>query len=143
MTRRRRPLMSLLDRPSLRRLLRRLPAGAQWSAKRIALGDRADEGDLAYCYRLLLDRSPDPAGWRHYASLIERGELSVQQLVLAFLSSLEFRRRGVLEPGDEAVELVALGPGRAVRAARRPGHRCVCSAGARTSRIWPDCSAAC
>jgi FkbM family methyltransferase len=103
-------LLPLADRPSLRRFLRRLPMVAQWSAKRIALGDRADEGDLAYCYRLLLDRSPDPEGWRHYVSLIRRGDLSVQQLVLAFLSSDEFRRRHVLEPGDEDADLVTLGP---------------------------------
>jgi FkbM family methyltransferase len=66
--------------------------------------------DLAYCYRLILGRSPDPAGWRHYSALIDRGELSVAQLALAFVSSLEFRRRGVIEPADAAVELVRLGP---------------------------------
>jgi FkbM family methyltransferase len=102
-------LMSLVDRPSLRRLLRRLPVAAQRSAKQIALGDRADAADLAYCYRLILGRSPDPDGWRHYSALIERGELSVQQLVLSFLCSLEFRQRGVLEEGGGAVELVTFG----------------------------------
>jgi len=102
-------LLGLLDRPSFRRLLRRLPPAAKRSAKQVALGDRADATDLRYCYRLILGRSADPDGWRHYAALIERGELSVSQLALAFLSSLEFRQRDVLEPGDGAVELVKLG----------------------------------
>ena len=104
------PLLALLDRSSIRRLLRRFPAAVRRSAKQVALGDRADAVDLAYCYRLILGRSPDPAGWRHYSALIERGDLSVPQLVLAFLSSLEFRQRGVLEPVDAAVELVRFGP---------------------------------
>jgi FkbM family methyltransferase len=104
------PLLALLDRSSFRRLLRRLPPAFRRSAKQIALGDRADAVDLAYCYRLILGRSPDPAGWRHYSVLIDRGELSVSRLALAFLSSLEFRQRGLLEPGDAAVELVRLGP---------------------------------
>ena len=103
-------LVALLDRPSLRRLLRLLPSVAKRSAKQVALGDRADAADLVHCYRLILGRSPDPEGWRHYAALIERGELSVQQLALAFLTSAEFRQRGVLEPGEAKVELVRFGP---------------------------------
>lgn len=102
-------LLALLDRPALRRLLRRLPAPAKRRAKQLALGDRADVTDLAYCYRLILGRSPDPDGWRHYAALIERGELSVSQLSVAFLASLEFRQRAVDDPGDGSVEVARLG----------------------------------
>jgi FkbM family methyltransferase len=54
---------------------------------------RATEADLAACYRLLLGRAPDPAGYRAYRNLIRKARLSVDQLVRYFLVSTEFRRR--------------------------------------------------
>jgi FkbM family methyltransferase len=78
--------------------------------KRVALGDRATEEDVYYCYRLILGREPDPQGWTYYRSLIDKGGVSVQHLALSFLSSVEFRRRNLLQldPGEEP-ELVDLG----------------------------------
>jgi FkbM family methyltransferase len=99
----------LFDRAVFRRLARRLPFTTRRALKQIALGDRADEADLAYCYRLILGRSPDPDGWRHYRSLIARGDLSVQQLALSFLSSAEYRQRDLARGGAE-VTLAAVGP---------------------------------
>lgn len=94
-------LTSLLDRPAFRRLARRLPPAIQGSLRRTVLDDRADETDLLYCYRLILGRSPDPEGWRHYRPLVERGELSVGQLVLSFLSSREYRERDLVHGGRQ------------------------------------------
>jgi FkbM family methyltransferase len=98
----------LFDRAVFRRLARRLPFTTRRSLKKFVLGDRADETDLAYCYRLILGRSPDPDGWRHYRSLIARGDLSVQQLVLSFLSSEEYRQRDLTQGGSE-VTLARIG----------------------------------
>lgn len=101
-------MMALFDRPLVRRLARRLPSPAQGVLKRLVLGDRADPTDLRYCYRLLLGRAPDPDGWRHYRSLIARGELSVPQLVLSFLASPEYRARQLIQGGVE-VTLATIG----------------------------------
>ncbi len=54
---------------------------------------RATEADLAACYRLLLGRPPDQAGYRAYRNLIRKVRLPVDQLVRYFLLSTEFRRR--------------------------------------------------
>jgi hypothetical protein len=52
----------------------------------------ADERDLYYCYRLLLDRDPDKMGWRHYENEVRRG-WSVRDLVHSFMTSPEFQQR--------------------------------------------------
>ena len=99
----------LFDRTVFRRLARRLPLATQRSLKKLALGDRATETDLAYCYRLILGRPPDPDGWRHYGSLVARGELSVQRLRAELLASAEYRQRDLARGGAE-VTLAAVGP---------------------------------
>jgi len=54
--------------------------------------EAAGRGDLYFCYRLFLGRRPDPEGWENWSASIRNG-ISRRQLVSAFLSSLEFRRR--------------------------------------------------
>jgi FkbM family methyltransferase len=54
--------------------------------------DAVAEQDVYYCYRLILDREPDPDGWATYTSAIRNG-LSLQGLVNSFLNSTEFRNR--------------------------------------------------
>jgi FkbM family methyltransferase len=51
---------------------------------------RADPADVYYCYRLLLDRAPEPAGWRDQLKFLELGH-SRRALVDSFLSSSEYR----------------------------------------------------
>jgi FkbM family methyltransferase len=84
----------------------RLPVQRLRSASR-----RATEADLAACYRLLLGRAPDRAGYQSYRNLIRHARISVDQLVRYFLVSTEFRRRLEIEyesmtrAGLEEVEL--------------------------------------
>mgnify|MGYP003618646790 CR=1 FL=1 len=52
--------------------------------------DKADPSDLAYCYRLLLDRMPDPAGWQLHLRSIRSG-FPRRALVAGFLDSAEFQ----------------------------------------------------
>jgi FkbM family methyltransferase len=57
-----------------------------------------DEDDVYFCYRLLLEREPDPEGARQWAELVARGLVSLPALVDGFLHSperraLEARRR--------------------------------------------------
>ena len=47
--------------------------------------------DIRYCYRLLLNRPPDPEGWAFYSGLVEKADLPVDRLVAAFLDSAEYR----------------------------------------------------
>ncbi|MDT5123117.1 MAG: hypothetical protein QOC96_2599 [Acidobacteriota bacterium] len=54
--------------------------------------ETASEEDIYYCYRLILNREPDPDGWITYTSAIKSGT-SVQSLVASFLNSVEFRNR--------------------------------------------------
>jgi FkbM family methyltransferase len=49
--------------------------------------------DLRACYRLLLDRGPDERGFRSFASVINREEMTVTDLSKLFLASPEFRHR--------------------------------------------------
>lgn len=56
----------------------------------------ADE-DVYYCYRLLLGRNPDPNGWKAYTGFVNQG-WSLGHLVKTFLSSEEFRTRGLSRP---------------------------------------------
>ncbi len=72
---------------------------------------RATEADLAACYRLLLGRAPDQAGYMAYRNLIRKARLPVDQLVRYFLLSTEFRRRLDIEyrwVNEEALEPVDL-----------------------------------
>src|SRR4051794_3370758 len=53
-------------------------------------GSLATLADVAACYRLLLRREPDDGGLSHYRDRIEQGELTVDDLVAAFIGSEEF-----------------------------------------------------
>lgn len=57
----------------------------------------AAEEDVYYCYRLLLGRNPDPRGWQTYAGFVNQG-WSLGHLVKTFLSSEEFKARGLSRP---------------------------------------------
>ena len=57
--------------------------------------DPAYPADLYFAYRLLLGRLPDPQGWQHWSDQLRNG-MTVQQLISAFLSSVEFRRTHAL-----------------------------------------------
>jgi FkbM family methyltransferase len=48
--------------------------------------------DLYYCYRLLLQREPDEAGWNDWHKLVTSHNVSIQMLVDGFLYSDEFKR---------------------------------------------------
>jgi FkbM family methyltransferase len=50
----------------------------------------ATEEDLYYCYRLILRREPDEAGWDYFKELLQQ-QVSIQMLVDGFLHSAEFR----------------------------------------------------
>lgn len=53
---------------------------------------KATVEDLYYCYRLLLQREPDEAGWNDWHKLITNHEVSIQMLVDGFLYSDEFKK---------------------------------------------------
>jgi FkbM family methyltransferase len=61
-----------------------LNAGADW--------DAATPRDVYYCYRLLLNREPDLAGWLNWTSHI-RSNTSLQELVALFMDSEEYRNK--------------------------------------------------
>lgn len=50
---------------------------------------KADFNDLWYCYRLLLNRTPDSAGYLALLAMVQHG-MTVEELVRRFLTSLEF-----------------------------------------------------
>lgn len=52
---------------------------------------RATVADVEYCYRLLLNRTPDPEGFAYYKSLVTNHVLTVGELVDTFLGSAEFK----------------------------------------------------
>jgi len=62
-----------------------------WLLNRLA-NDKADPADLAFCYRLLLGRPADAAGWALYMHYIRPGRAR-SALVDGFLQSDEFRQR--------------------------------------------------
>lgn len=53
---------------------------------------RATVEDLRYCYRLILQREPDEAGWNDWYKLITNHTVSIQMLVDGFLYSEEFKK---------------------------------------------------
>jgi FkbM family methyltransferase len=66
---------------------------------------QATEADLYYCYRLLLEREPDPAGWATWRSLIDRKAIKLRELTAGFLQSDEYRRLRSLTNDPAAVAL--------------------------------------
>lgn len=67
--------------------------------------DKADPADLAFCYRLLLDRPPDPEGWALHMQYIRPGRKR-SALVDGFLQAEEFRMRR----GQSVMRMVDTGP---------------------------------
>lgn len=68
----------------------------------------ATQDDVYYCYRLLLGREPDANGFETYSSVIASRDVSVDELVKMFLSSVEFRNRDVQHSAEEPPVLVQL-----------------------------------
>lgn len=67
----------------------------EWQALSEHYDLKANAKDVYYCYRLLLSRNPDPAGWQMHQKFIADTNMSVNNLVLQFLSSQEFRSRDI------------------------------------------------
>lgn len=54
--------------------------------------NKATVDDLYYCYRLLLQREPDEAGWNYWHKLVTNYSISIQMLVDDFLYREEFQK---------------------------------------------------
>lgn len=52
----------------------------------------ATKNDVKYCYRLFLNREPDPDGWNHYTGLVSKRRITIQYLVNSFITSAEFKQ---------------------------------------------------
>ncbi|MBK6325373.1 MAG: DUF4214 domain-containing protein [Chloroflexi bacterium] len=52
---------------------------------------QATEQDVYYCYRLLLNRQPDEAGWAYWSDLVNTHHISLQTLADGFLNSFELK----------------------------------------------------
>lgn len=76
----------------------------QANAKGQYLGDAASHSDyVTRAYRLLLRREPDGGGMADYASRLDSGDLTRQQLDLALIESDEFKTENrILFPPDSA-----------------------------------------
>jgi FkbM family methyltransferase len=68
----------------LQRLLPRRPSNQPFQ--------KATVEDLYYCYRLILQREPDEAGWNDWHKLVTNHTISIQMLVDGFLYSEEFKK---------------------------------------------------
>ena len=66
---------------------------------------QATHEDIRYCYRLLLQREPDPEGWTNIVRLVDRGAMTIDQLTGIFLSSSEFRSRIAAQHEPVAIDL--------------------------------------
>lgn len=53
--------------------------------------DVATETDIYYCYRLLLNREPDEAGWRYWQQLVNQYHIPLSMLVNGFVNGSEFK----------------------------------------------------
>lgn len=73
--------------------------GTDWNA--------ATERDVYYCYRIILDREPDPDGWNTFVTNVQHG-MSLQSLVSCFLNSAEFRNKQAARDSDSPPVLVEL-----------------------------------
>lgn len=64
--------------------------------------------DLVSAYRIFLGRNPDLAGLEMYGSLIQRGELTLEQLFYTFTTSPEFRAKHARRPTPTKMPTVSL-----------------------------------
>jgi FkbM family methyltransferase len=80
----------------MNRLLQRLLNRA---VNRPSVGfDRATDEDLYYCYRLLLKREPDEAGWNFWTKHMQAQQLSTIALANLFLDTPEFLEKHIGRP---------------------------------------------
>jgi len=81
------------------RLKRRLAGAALALLRHVFQSMGTGLFDVFFAYRVILLRNPDLDGWIHYLAVIRRGELSLEGLSTALLTSEEFlRNRGT--PGQ-------------------------------------------
>lgn len=80
-------------------------AGLRNVAARNRGGDWATTEDVYACYRLLLDREPDEAGWDYWSSLVSNHYVSRSYLVDSFLSGHEFKALQVARNEPQLVEI--------------------------------------
>jgi len=70
------------------------------------------ERDLYYCYRLILGRNPDSAGWTGWTTAMREGHTPLDIVVFGFLCSPEFQSRRknypALPESDKEVNLKAV-----------------------------------
>lgn len=85
----------LISKPNQRRIIRMLPSrfGRFLDVTEATPGQIATTDDIKALYRLLLDRPPDPSGYRLYSSYVENQSMPVEDLVRLFINSPEFRDR--------------------------------------------------
>jgi FkbM family methyltransferase len=75
---------------AVQRLLGRLGGAAPEPAP-LPSPESVTEQDIHYCYRLLLEREPDPDGLRDLNRMLQQGTLTRSGLVQGFLDSIERR----------------------------------------------------
>ena len=77
-------------------------------------GDAATALDIRMCFRLLLDRPPNPEEWPGHSA--QSGQ-PLGKVVAGYVNSLEFSRRGLLRPPEEGRPGIAEYPGFRIQAA--------------------------
>ena len=65
----------------------------------------ANEEDVYYCYRLLLERTPDNDGWNIWSSAVKGGAVSIKTLVSAFLEASELKNMSVSPSTFEQIQV--------------------------------------
>lgn len=86
----------------LSRFKSRVPWRLKLWWKRRRNSELATPRDLADCYRLILNRRPDPEGWATYMSSIRVGAMTRPRLVGCFLESLEYALNRPLADAEKA-----------------------------------------
>ena len=66
---------------------------------------RAKEADIYYCYRLFLNREPDPEGYADWLNLIKTHHITIEHLTDGFLHSREFMELQAQRDTPQLVEL--------------------------------------
>ncbi|MEQ9362937.1 MAG: FkbM family methyltransferase [Leptospirales bacterium] len=77
-------------------------------ALRFPPGTAASAEDITACYRLFLERAPDPDGLAAYTDAVVRGGLDLAGLVESFRRSAEFRDRLTARAEDRACKIAEL-----------------------------------
>jgi FkbM family methyltransferase len=66
---------------------------------------RATEEDIYYCYRLFLNREPDPAGYADWVKLVKNLHITIEYLTDGFLYSREFLEMQAQRDEPKLIEL--------------------------------------